>query len=492
MRRLTVHAVWMILLLLTTDRPVACAGDRFPAPAWERAASPSDAGWSEQQLAAARKFSSTLDTAAVMIIQDGLVIDEWGVTALPLKCHSVRKSLLSALYGRPVENGTIDLDATLQDLGIDDREPSLSGTEQQARIRDLLSARSGVYHPALYETKAMAAARPERGSHPPGTFWYYNNWDFNAACTIYENLTGRSLFEDFEDRLAVPLQMQDFVRDRHTHYVTGKDSVHPAYPFELSTRDLARIGLLFLRGGQWNGQQLISADWIKTSTQPYSAAGSSGGYGFMWWVAVDGTHFPGVSLPEGSFSARGHRGQYLVVIPKWDLIVVHRVNSFQQNTSTSRTDFGKLLAGILAARPLQPRTTAVSTPARNSQARFDVILRGGQIIDGSGGNIRRADVAIQDGRIAAIGDLSGQTARRVIPIDDRIIAPGFIDLHSHAAAGLISSDPLRRSAPNLVTQGITTVAINQDGGGPPSILEQRQTMDRLGGGLNVVQLIGHG
>jgi len=492
MRRLTVSLIGMFHLLLLTACPVARAADRCPSPEWERAASPSDAGWSVQKLAAARKFSSTLDTAALMIIQDGLVIDEWGVTALPLKCHSVRKSLLSALYGRYVENGIIDLDATLQELGIDDREPSLSEAEQQARIRDLLSARSGIYHPALYETKAMAAARPERGSHPPDTFWYYNNWDFNAACTIFENLTGRSLFEDFEDRLAVPLQMQDFVRDRHTHYVTGKDSVHPAYPFELSTRDLARIGLLFLRGGQWNGQQLISADWIKTSTQSYSTAGSSGGYGFMWWVAVNGTHFPGVSLPEGSFSARGHRGQYLVVIPKWDLVVVHRVNSFQRDTRTSKSDFGKLLAGILAARPSQPRTTTGPKPAGVLRAPFDVILSGGQVIDGSGGNIRRADVAIQDGRIAAVGDLGGQTAWRVIPIGDRIIAPGFIDLHSHAAAGLISSDPLRRSAPNLVTQGITTVAINQDGGGPPSILEQRKTMDRLGGGLNVVQLIGHG
>jgi len=57
-------------------------------------------------------------------------------------------------------------------------------------VRMLLEARSGVYHAALYETPAMAKQRPARGSHEPGTFWYYNNWDFNALGTIYEHATG--------------------------------------------------------------------------------------------------------------------------------------------------------------------------------------------------------------------------------------------------------------------------------------------------------------
>ncbi|MBP87820.1 MAG: hypothetical protein CMJ64_14045 [Planctomycetaceae bacterium] len=477
-------------LLVAAASSHVLSADRFPSQTWERADSPSDVGWSAPKLAAAREFSETLDTAAVMIIQNGLVIDEWGATALPLMCHSVRKSLLSTLYGIHVGDGTINLDATLEELGIDDREPSLSETEKQASVRDLLKARSGIYHPALYETKAMAAARPERGSHEPGTFWYYNNWDFNTSGTVFENLTGRSIFEEFEGRVAAPLQMQDFVRRRHTKYVTGDDSVHPAYPFQLSSRDLARIGLLFLRGGQWKGTQLVPADWITESTQSFSDAGSSGGYGYMWWVSVDGRHFPGVTLPKGSFSARGYRGHFLLVVPAWDLIVVHRVNSFQQDTRVSKTDFGALLRMILAARPTEP--FAASTSDGTKQAEFDTILRGGHVIDGSGKKMFRADVAIHRGRIAQVGDLSSRTSRQTLNLDGRIVAPGFVDLHSHAAAGLTSTDPLRRSAPNLVTQGITTVVVNQDGSGPASTLEQRKTMERLGIGLNVVQLIGHG
>ena len=71
----------------------------------------------------------------------------------------------------------------------------------------------------------------------------------------------------------------------------------------------------------------------------------------MWWVAVKGVHFPGVTLPPGTFSARGYRGHYLVVIPKWDLVVVHRVNTYEDETRVLKADFGKLLKLIVDARP---------------------------------------------------------------------------------------------------------------------------------------------
>lgn len=490
-RLLTIFAA----LLLAGWHGIAL-GTEWPGMHWRRIEEPSAAGWSVEGLQRAREFSQTLDTAAVVIVHGGAVVDEWGATALPLMCHSVRKSLLSALYGKHVAAGTIDLEATLADLQIDDNEPALTETERQATVRHLLQARSGVYHPALYETAAMKARRPERGSHAPGTFWYYNNWDFNALGTIFERLTGTSLFEEFERELAGPLQLQDFVRQRHTNYFEGRDSIHPAYPFELSARDLARFGLLMCRGGQWRGEQLLPAEWVRESTQSYSDTGNSGGYGYMWWVAADGKHFAGAELPDGAFSARGYRGQYLVIVPEWDLVVSHRVNSFQRDTSVSSGDFGKLLSLILAAAPdnlAAPSDDAVIAAAVSERPiEFDVLLRGGEVIDGTGKAKYRADVALQDGQIAAVGELDGATADWVVNAEGLILAPGFIDLHSHADGGLTSSDPMRRAAPNLITQGITTVVINQDGGGPDSIAEQRDTMQRRGVGLNVAQMVGHG
>lgn len=478
-------------VLIWSSMTGVMASDRVPAAQWDRLPRSQKAGWSTEKLFEARSYSHTIDTAALMIVQDGVIIDEWGATALPLMCHSVRKSLLSALYGRHVTAGTIDLSATMQQLGVDDREPSLTATEKTASVRSLLTARSGIYHPALYETAAMAAKRPVRGSHEPDSFWYYNNWDFNAAGSVFEHLTGRSLFEEFEDQIAIPLQFEDFVRARHTEYVTGPDSVHPAYPFQLSTRDLARFGLLFLRNGRWRDEQIIPESWVRESTSRYSEAGSAGGYGYMWWVASDGKHFPGVTLPADSYSARGFRGQYLVVIPEYQLVVCHRVNSFQKNTSVSSAEFGTLLDMIVSARP-KTQITLQREHRDDSKPQFDLIIRDGMVVDGTGGDRFRASIGVRDGVIVEVGSLSAATAERVIDASGRIVCPGFIDLHSHAEDGLVSSDPARRSAANLITQGITTVVVNQDGGGPISLEQQRRTMQKLGVGLNVAQVIGHG
>ena len=282
---------------------------------------------------------------------------------------------------------------------------------------------------------------------------------------------------------------------------TGDDSVHAAYPFKLSTRDLARIGLLFLRKGKWDDRQLIPENWVRESTTSYSDAGASGGYGYMWWVSVDGRHFPGVSLPHGTYSARGYRGQYLLVIPEWDLLICHRVNSFQQGTSVSKTDFGNLLSLIIAARPAaaagnalpNPRHAAARKPPVSSEnPRFDLVIRNAEVIDGTGRPRYKADVGVLDGVITEISMLARAAAEDVIDATGRILAPGFIDLHSHAEKGLVDNDPSRRSAPNLITQGITTVVVNQDGAGPLDLAAQRQTMKRLGVGMNVVPVVGHG
>ena len=322
----------------------------FPGTEWEKWKRPEEAGWSAEKLKAARKFTGTLKSAAVMIVHKGKVVDEWGETKRPFKCHSMRKSILSALYGPHEFSGTIDTSQTLGQLGIDDKEPSLTDTEHNATIADLLKARSGIYHPALYETATMAAKRPRRGSHAPGTFWYYNNWDFNALCTIFENLTGRGIFEEFEDRLARPLGMQDFVRSKHTRYVTGKDSVHPAYPFQLSARDLARFGLLFSRGGRWMDQQIIPRGWVMESIRSWSTTSKGGGYGYMWWVGANGNFYPNTKLPDGSFAAHGFRGHKVLMVPQWDLVIVHRVNTFKEKGSVKSSEFGKLVSLILAAR----------------------------------------------------------------------------------------------------------------------------------------------
>lgn len=328
--------------------------NNYPEIHWSREENPEDAGWSLEKLAKAKQYSESIGSAAVMIIDDGRIISEWGETTRKFNVHSIRKSFLSALYGIAVAKGSIELKSTLEELGIDDNDPPLTPIEKQARVVDLLKARSGIYHPALYETQGMKLRKPQRGSHPPRSFWYYNNWDFNVLGTIYETQTGSSLFQSFNDLIAIPLQMEDFSL-ADTQYIRGPDSIHPAYPFRMTARDMARFGLLYLRGGVWKGKQIIPASWVQESTTAYSIAEGDvdygfSGYGYLWWVAVNGNHLPNVELEDGSFSARGAGGHFIVVIPSLNVVVVHRVNTDIKGKGVGSKQFGELLHLILQAR----------------------------------------------------------------------------------------------------------------------------------------------
>src|SRR5579864_6680872 len=149
----------------------AKAKTEFPGRSW-RQGSPGNGGWSKEKLAAARKYAETdsIHTSAVMIVEGGEVVDQWGDVDKKISSYSVRKSLLSSLYGIYAAEGKIDINQTLEQLGIDDAPDPLTKAERQARVVDLLRARSGVYHPVDFETESMKKNRPPRGSHAPGTF----------------------------------------------------------------------------------------------------------------------------------------------------------------------------------------------------------------------------------------------------------------------------------------------------------------------------------
>lgn len=320
----------------------------YPGKTWEIIGRPETVAWSSPKLACAKAYADFIDTAALMVIVDGRVLCQWGDVSAKFMMHSMRKSLLSALYGCAVNDGRIHLSETLAELGIDDTPPLLTATEKRATIRDLLESRSGVYHPAALETPDMTINRPARRSHRPGTHWHYNNWDFNVLGTIFEQETKTKIYDAFTARIAEPLQMEDF-RTTDGGYQHGPESRHPGYPARMSTRDLARFGLLYLRKGAWRDRQLIPRAWVEESTRAYSDTGTCG-YGYMWWVAAAGRSLPGVSLPDGSFWAWGTRGHYLVVIPGLDLVIVHRVNSDVSGREVSDKEFGRLLWLILNAR----------------------------------------------------------------------------------------------------------------------------------------------
>lgn len=134
-------------------------------------------------------------------------------------------------------------------------------------------------------------------------------------------------------------------------------------------------------------------------------------------------------------------------------------------------------------------------PAGAQTDTLDLLIRGGRVLDGTGNPWYRADVGIRDGWIVAVGALEGSSARDTIDASGRLVAPGFIDIHSHAddaRPGGLRAGANRRAAPNLVAQGVTTVVVNHDGRSPWPVADQRSVFDQRGVGPNVAALVGHG
>jgi len=121
---------------------------------------------------------------------------------------------------------------------------------------------------------------------------------------------------------------------------------------------------------------------------------------------------------------------------------------------------------------------------------YEVLIRGGTIVDGTGAEPYVGDVALAGERIAAVGDLRNASADRVIDARGLHVAPGYIDVHSHAGGSLLGNE--LRTAHSVLAQGVTTVVINPDGGGTIDLATQRERLLENGIGVNAIQLVPHG
>jgi CubicO group peptidase (beta-lactamase class C family) len=296
-------------------------------------------------------------TTAAIAVVGGRVLWDYGDQAFVSYLASVRKSILAMMYGRYVADGTIRLSKTLEDLNVTDVQ-GLLPREQTATVLDLLMARSGVYHPAANAASAAGGDTvgppPARGSVAPGTYFLYNNWDFNALGTIFEQETGRNIYDAFERDFASPMRFQDFDRAAQRKTNNPQRSMHPAYHFYLSTRDMARIGYLMLRDGEWAGRPIVPRDWARrivsvatpvAEMHPEEYAAGPFGYGLLWWI-WDGAASAGPY--KGAYTGIGAVGQFITVLPALDLVVAHKTR--QGGASVSRQEYVGLVDAIIRAR----------------------------------------------------------------------------------------------------------------------------------------------
>jgi N-acyl-D-aspartate/D-glutamate deacylase len=123
-------------------------------------------------------------------------------------------------------------------------------------------------------------------------------------------------------------------------------------------------------------------------------------------------------------------------------------------------------------------------------AEYDVVIRNGRVLDGSGNPWFRADVGLRGDRVAVVGDLSDARGREEVDATGLFVAPGFIDVHTHTGPGL--ETPELSDGRPLLAQGITTAFVNPDGGGYVDLAAQRDSLLLHGLGVNVAQMVPHG
>ncbi|MEQ8652138.1 MAG: serine hydrolase [Kiloniellales bacterium] len=285
-------------------------------------------GWDADKLDAAFDFAAQLSSDTLVVVTDGKVVRSLGDLERRYPLHSIRKVLLSSLIGQHLGDGPkrIDLETTLEELGIDDDPGPLTPLQKQATVQHLMNGVSGINHAAAAEAGLTAEKTRRLGltENEPGTKWAYNNWDHNALTTIFEARTGLSVAEAFEEGFATPLLLQDFSPEDVSYIEEPEISLHRAVSFSMSARDLARFGMMFLGDGEIDGRRMLPAFWVDRIASDPVATGNDGlwaGYSHLWWVPASDT-----GLPEGSFWALGLGHQALMVIPAWQTVIVHQAD----------------------------------------------------------------------------------------------------------------------------------------------------------------------
>jgi CubicO group peptidase (beta-lactamase class C family) len=329
---------------------VASAPPALTSQGWENAALESalDAAFAEP-------IESGRNTLAVIIMhRSEIVAERYGgpVTAeTPMQGWSMNKSLMATFIGRQIDQGHLQLSdsvvTALQTAGAGGA--TVEKVNPDLTLRHLLSMTTGFdfserYFPGgdvtdmLYRQPGMWLSAPDTShAFTPGEQWAYSSGDINTASLMWQqSLQGEPYPDWIHTHFSHPLAMNEVVLEPDASGV----QVGSSYAY-LTPRDWARMGQLWLDA--WHGRsKVISAAWQRLAVTPGTAKGGEI-YGLGFWLNTDHRAFP--SAPENTFHAGGNSGQFVVVIPERELVVVRLGLTLNE----SRADMDALLADVLAA-----------------------------------------------------------------------------------------------------------------------------------------------
>ncbi|HEX6354033.1 serine hydrolase domain-containing protein [Actinophytocola sp.] len=259
----------------------------------------------------------------------GEVVGTWGEHDHPEMCFSATKSFVGLVAGIAHDRGLLDVDAPVRDA------------VRWVHLLQQTSQWDGV----LWGKPTSVDAQSNGASGPPGAVWSYNDVRVNLLCLALTGLFGQALPEVLAEAVMRPLGASPLWQwhgyDNSFSDVDGvrvpvvSGGAHWGGGLWMSALDLALVGQLYLRNGEWEGRRLLSAEWIARSWTPCPVKPD---YGYLWWLNDQQTVFP--EAPATGRCARGNGGRHLLwVDPARDLVI----------TSHWGEDVGQLVAEVSAA-----------------------------------------------------------------------------------------------------------------------------------------------
>jgi len=273
----------------------------------------------------ARAVGEVPAISALLAVRHGYLVFERYYNGLmaddPINVRSVTKSVTSTLAGAALRSGLLSgLDARTGDL-IPDRIPADHDPRvENTTLWQWLTMTSGLQWDAYGDWQRlldapdwveMTLSLPVVGT--PGETYVYNTGGSHVLGVIVAEAAGRPLEEYADEVLFAPLGIRpgEWMR-------SPQDEVSAGSGLEMTARDMAKLGLLYLRNGEWDGRQIITPEYAQQATTWQSAGDSTGGwanYGYQWWVTATNAGYP-------AYFALGYGGQHIFVVPSLDLVVI--------------------------------------------------------------------------------------------------------------------------------------------------------------------------
>ena len=232
---------------------------------------------------------------------------------------SMAKSYISALIGIAIAEGHIK---SVEDYMTDYLPEMKDSKLADVKIRHLLEMTANIHHAENYFNPFAGVARLYYGKHlskqirrlhhdqAPGSAWNYQSICTQYLGEILVRATGRSITDYMQEKLWGPLGMEHPASWSIDQKKNGREKAFCC--INATARDFAKFGRLYLNKGNWNGRQLIPAGWVEASTTVRTGEGRPEHYGYQWWIMSK----------EGDYAAQGHLGQFIIVSPKNNLVMV--------------------------------------------------------------------------------------------------------------------------------------------------------------------------